>query len=209
MHIREPFNAISHGIGVLLSIAGLVYLVIVAEGALATVAMVLYGSSLVTLYGASTLYHALPLGDRGVRVMRQLDHSAIYLLIAGTYSPVCLVAAPPVWGWSLFGVVWGLALVGIILRNTVRSIPRWLYTSIYVAMGWTALVAVKPLLDAFTVDALLWLVAGGVAYTLGAVLYATKWPDLLPRHVGFHGIWHLFVLAGSVFHYVFIAVYVV
>lgn len=208
MRIREPFNAVSHGVGALAAVVGLVYLVWTAEGALARTSFALYGASLILLYLASTLYHGLPVGPEGQRVLRRIDHSAIYLLIAGSYTPVCLLAAPPAWGWSIFGVVWGLALTGIVLRNLGPTMPRWLYTMLYIAMGWTAVVAVGPLIDTFSWAALAWLVAGGLAYTIGAVLYATEWPDILPRHVGSHGIWHLFVLAGSVFHFVFIAAYV-
>ncbi|MDX1611309.1 MAG: hemolysin III family protein [Candidatus Thermoplasmatota archaeon] len=206
--IREPFNALSHFLGVLLGIAGLVYLVIQADGALETVAFTVYGVALILLYLSSTLYHALPVGPKTLQVLRRLDHSAIYLFIAGTYTPVCLVALSPGWGWSIFAVVWSLALTGVVVRNLAWKMPRWVYTALYLALGWVAIVGVKPLVDTFPWHGLALLVLGGLAYTVGAVIYATEWPDILPDHVGHHGIWHLSVLSGTGFHYAFIAAYV-
>ncbi len=208
MPLREPFNTFSHGVGILLAAAGLVFLVWQAETAFATAAYAVYGVSLVTLFLASTLYHALPVSKRARLALRRFDHTAIYLLIAGTYTPICLLAIPPGWGWTIAGIIWGLAAVGIVTRNLLRDLPRWAMTTIYLAMGWTAIVGIKPLLDTFTWPALLLLALGGIAYTVGAAVYAFRWPDPLPDHVGSHGIWHLFVLAGAGFHFAFIAAYV-
>jgi hemolysin III len=208
MGVHEPFNAASHAIAVPLSLAGLVYLVVQADGALATAATAVYGGSLTALYLASTLHHGVPGEGRVRRVLRRLDHTAIFLLIAGTYTPVTLLALPPGWGWTLFGIVWGLTAVGIVTRNVYFDVPRWVSVAIYIAMGWTALAAAKPMIDVFPWSALAWLAGGGIAYTLGAIVYATEWPDPMPDTIGAHGIWHLFVLAGSTLHYVFIAGYV-
>lgn len=208
MAIREPFNTVSHGLGVLAAVAGLVFLVWQAEGALATTAYAVYGSCLVLVYVASTTYHALPVSERGVRLLRRFDQSAVFLMIAGSYTPICLLALPPGWGWTIFGVVWGLTAVGIVTKNIYATLPSWATVGIYLAMGWTSLVAVKPMLAVFSWTGLTWLVAGGVAYTLGAIVYAAEWPDPLPDHVGHHGIWHLFVLAGSAFHFVFMVGFV-
>lgn len=208
MGLREPFNALSHGLGVALSIAGLVYLVYQAESLTATVAMAIYGGSLVALYLASTLYHGVPADRRVRRFLRRLDHIAIFLLIAGTYTPVTLLALSPGWGWSIFGAVWGLTVIGIVAKIFYVDIPRWANAAIYLTMSWTALVAIKPMIEVFPWGGLAWLGAGGLAYTLGAVVYAAEWPDPLPEHVGAHGLWHICVLAGSAFHFVFIAGYV-
>jgi hemolysin III len=208
MGIHEPFNAVSHGLGAVLSLVGLVYLVYQAEGAMATAAMAVYGASLTVLYLASTLHHGVPGEGRVRRVLRRLDHTAIFLLIAGTYTPVALLALPAGWGWTLFGIVWGLTAVGVVTRNVFLDLPRWAVVGIYLAMGWTALVALKPMVSVFSWSALAWLAGGGLAYTIGAIIYATERPDPMPETVGAHGIWHLFVLAGSAFHYVFIAGYV-
>lgn len=208
MGLREPFNAVSHGLGVLGAIAGLVYLVYRAESGLATLAMAVYGGSLVALFLASTLYHGVPADRRVRRILRRVDHVAIFLLIAGTYTPVTLLALSPGWGWSIFGVVWGLTIVGIVAKVVYVDIPRWANAVIYLAMSWTALVAVEPMIEVFPWGGLAWLLGGGVAYTLGAIIYAVEWPDPLPDYVGAHGLWHVFVLAGSALHYVFIAGYV-
>lgn len=204
MGLREPFNAVSHGVGVALSLAALVYLLYRAESLTATVALAVYGGSLALLYLASTLYHGIPAKPEIQRRLRQFDHTAVFLLIAGSYTPVTLLALPPGWGWSIFGVVWGLTAVGVVTKVVHLDLPRWVNVSIYLAMGWTAVVAIRPMLDVFSWAALGWLAAGGLAYTIGAIIYATEWPDPLPDRVGSHGIWHLFVLAGSALHYVFI-----
>lgn len=208
MGIREPFNTWSHAPGIVAAVAGLVFLVWQAESAMATTAYAVYGATLVLVYAASTMYHALPLSDRGVRVMRQIDQSAVFLVIAGTYTPICLLALPPGWGWSIFGVIWGLSAVGVVTQSLGLDLPTWLMTGVYLAMGWTSVVALKPLLTVFSWEGLAWMVGGGLAYTLGAIVYATEWPDPLPERVGFHGIWHLFVLAGSMAHFILMAGYV-
>lgn len=208
MGLRQPFNTATHGAAVPLAIVGLVYLIYRVEGTLATVAMSVYGVSLAALYLASTLHHGVPGEGRVRRVLQRVDHTAVFLLIAGTYTPVLLLALPPGWGWSLFGVVWGLTLVGIVTRNIFFDLPRWVIVGIYLALAWMVLVGLKPMVEVFSWSALAWLGAGGVAYTLGAIVYATQWPDPMPDHIGSHGIWHLCVLTGSAFHYVFIAGYV-
>jgi hemolysin III len=200
----EPFSCYSHLVGVLLAISGLVVLLgLSRDDPWRLVAFSIYGASLILLYLASTVYHwlLLPIAQR--KWLNRIDHVAIFLLIAGTYTPVCLVTLRGGWGWTVFGVVWGVALAGMILKLFFRSLPRWISASLYLGMGWTAVVAVAPLVRAFPPPALLWLLAGGLLYTAGAVIYATRRPNPLPRVFGFHEIFHLFVLGGSISHFVF------
>jgi len=206
---KEPFSSYSHLVGVLLSIAALVTLVVQSRhDPWCVVAFSIYGASLILLYSASTLYHWLPLSPRADDLMRRFDHIAIFGLIAGSYTPVCLVSLRGGWGWSVFGVVWGIALAGVVLKLAFEHLPNVVSTVLYVGMGWIAVVAIVPLTERFAPEALLWLAAGGVAYTIGAVIYAIERPDPYPQVFGHHEIFHLFVLAGSAFHYVFMARYV-
>ncbi len=193
----ELINGVTHGVGFLLSIAGLVVLVVLAAsrgGARHVVACSVYGSTLILLYLASTLYHSVT-APRAKQVLRLIDHIAIYLLIAGTYTPFMLLTLRGGWGWSLFGVIWGLAIVGSVFK--ILFIGRFRKTSvvIYLLMGWLVVVGLKPLLASLPLAGFVWLMAGGAAYTLGVVFYAWK---SLPHH---HAIWHVFVMLGSTCHF--------
>jgi hemolysin III len=204
MHSGERFNGYSHLAGTVLAVAGTTVLVVLAAQKgdpwrVATFAV--YGATLVLLYLVSTLYHSLR--GRAKAVFRKLDHCSIYLLIAGTYTPFMLVVLGGAWGWSLFGVVWGLAVVGIVQEVWLARGARIPSLVIYVAMGWIALVALVPLLERLSMAAFAWVLGGGLAYTAGIVFYVY---DERVRH--FHGIWHLFVMGGSAAHYVAIAAYV-
>ena len=192
-----------------LSITGLVTLLVESRGdPWRVVGFSIYGASLILLYSASTIYHWQALPPRGEDILKRLDHVAIFVLIAGTYTPVCLVTLRGGWGWSVLGLVWGLALLGLLLKLFFQHLPRWSSTALYVGMGWIAVVAVVPLVQSLPVSGLMWLVAGGVLYTLGAVIYAVKWPDPAPQVFGFHEVFHVFVLAGSITHFVFMMRYV-
>ena len=198
MYYGERFNAWTHLVGTLLAGIGAVWLLVfaVASGdAWKIVSIAIYGVTLVVLYGTSTGYHSLR--GRAKAVLRKLDHLSIYLLSAGTYTPFCLVTLRGPWGWSLFGVVWGLAVLGMAQEIKPRSEARVLSVVIYAVMGWIVLVAIPPLLDRLGTAGVLWLAGGGAAYTLGIVFYAF---DKRFRH--WHGIWHLFVIAGSVLHFI-------
>jgi hemolysin III len=202
---EEIANAVTHGLGAAASIAGLAVLVVAAAtrgDAWHVVSVSIFGATLVMLYAASTLYHGLPLG-RAKAVFRVLDHSAIYLLIAGTYTPFALVSLRGPWGWSLLGVIWGCAVAGIVLRTTFGV--RWpiALVVLYVAMGWAGIVAVRPMIAAMPGRGLALVALGGIAYTLGIVFYSWR---RLPYH---HAVWHLFVLAGSALHYFAVLLYVV
>jgi hemolysin III len=202
---EEIASAVTHGLGAAASIAGLAVLAAVAAvrgDAWHVVSVSIFGASLFVLYAASTLYHSLPLG-RAKAVFRVLDHSAIYLLIAGTYTPFALVSLRGPWGWSLLGVIWGCAVVGIVLRTTFGARWRMARVILYVAMGWAGLVAVRPMIAAVPAGGLALVALGGLAYTGGLAFYGWR---RLPYH---HAVWHLFVLTGSALHYLAVLLYVV
>ena len=204
MYYGERFNAWTHLVGAVLACIGAVWLIVVAglQGdPWKIVSFSIYGFTLLLLYSISTLYHSTR--GRAKRVMRKLDHLSIYLLIAGSYTPFCLVSLRGPWGWSLFGVVWGLALIGMLQEIKPRSEARILSIVIYALMGWIVLVAVKPLLHSLGAAGFAWLAAGGVFYTVGIIFFAF---DSRFRH--WHGIWHLFVIAGSLMHFVAVFFYV-
>jgi hemolysin III len=204
MYHGERFNSISHLIGATLALAALVVLVVFASlkgDPWKIVSFSIYGTTLFLLYALSTLYHSLR--GRAKEIFKKLDHAAIYLLIAGSYTPFTLVTLRGAWGWSLFGIVWGLAIIGIVLDSRHGDGPRVYQMIIYLLMGWVVLVALYPLLQNLPTGGIIWLVVGGLCYTGGMVFYAL---DEKLNHA--HGIWHLFVLAGSVSHFLAILLYV-
>lgn len=204
MYHGERFNSISHLVGAALAVAGTAVLVVLAArlgDPWKIVGFSIYGAMLVALYVASTAYHSVR--GRAKEILQKVDHCSIYLLIAGSYTPFALVSLRGAWGWSLLGVVWGLALLGIAQEIWLAKGARVLSLVIYVLMGWLALVAVVPLWEALTPAGFGWLLAGGACYTLGIVFYAT---DHKVRHG--HGLWHLFVLGGSICHFITVLLYV-
>lgn len=210
--LKDPISALTHLVGAIASIVALVFLIIVSvtQGDIYNiVSFIVFGVSLILLYTFSTLYHSINVSEKVTRILRKFDHMMIFVLIAGTYTPICLGPLRGPWGWSIFGVVWGLAIGGIILKAVANNPPRWLSTSIYVLMGWVVLVAVVPMLNAFSIEALLWLLAGGIFYTVGAVIYGLKKPNLPFKNFGFHEIFHIFVLLGSLCHFYFIINYAI
>lgn len=199
---EEIANAISHGLGLVLALVATPFLIVSCvrhADTISLIAAIVFAVSVVLLYGASTLYHALP-PNRAKRILKVLDHSAIYLLIAGTYTPFTLGVLRGTWGWTLFGIVWSLALMGVVLKTMNKMWHPHLSTGLYLLMGWLVIVAIKPLLASLPAAGMAWLVAGGLAYTAGVIFYAT---DSRWRYG--HFVWHLFVLAGTTCH--FIAVY--
>ena len=204
MYYGERFNSISHLIGAVAALAGLVVVVVVAArqgDPWKIVSFSIYGTTLFFLYTVSTLYHSFR--GKAKQVFRKLDHYSIYFLIAGTYTPFTLVTLRGHWGWTIFGVIWGLVVVGIVLESLPQKGNRLLSLGVYILMGWLVLVALNPLLQALPWAGFVWLLMGGLFYTGGVVFYLF---DEQIRH--FHGIWHLFVLAGSISHYVTILFYV-
>lgn len=200
---EEIANSISHGIGAALSIAAIVILLFYSgnyRDAWRVVSFSVYGSTLFILYLASTLYHAFT-HPAVKRFFRMIDHSSIFLLIAGTYTPVCLVAMRGAWGWTLFGLIWGIAVFGIIYETVFLGKHKYLSLAIYTGMGWLAIIAIKPMIDLLPAGLLAWIFIGGLFYTLGIVFYA--W-DRLPYN---HATWHIFVLCGSIAHFFGILIY--
>jgi hemolysin III len=206
--LREPVNALTHSIGALLSVVGLVLLLAVGirnGSARQIIAFSIFGASLVAMYSVSTLYHGLPLSPRGIARARRLDHVMIYVLIAGSYTPICLLFLPSRLGIPLLAIVWALAAIGTAQKIAWMRAPVWLSTALYLGMGWIAIIVVKPLLAAAPRGFFLWLLAGGLFYSVGAIVHGTKWPRRVMagtrRMFGAHEIWHLFVMAGSFAHY--------
>jgi hemolysin III len=205
MYYGEKFNAVSHLVGTVLALAGAIVLIVLAARVgdpWKVVSVSIYGLTLVVMYSSSTLYHSVR--GRSKDVLQKMDHQSIYLLIAGSYTPFCLVTLRGPWGWSLFGVVWGLALLGGLQEIRPRNDARILSVVIYLLMGWVALVALVPLVHALGRAGFAWVAAGGLFYTIGIVFYAL---DTRLAHA--HGVWHLFVLAGSATHYIAIIKYVI
>ena len=203
--LEEVANSVTHGVGTALSIAGLVILVTMAArrgDAWHVTSFAIFGSSLVLLYLASTLYHSLPQGA-SKRLFRVIDHACIYLLIAGTYTPFTLTVLRGPMGWTLFGLVWGLALAGVIFKVFMGHRYRIFSTIAYVLIGWVAVIAVKQMVEVMPLAGFLWIVAGGLAYTFGVVFYAYD-----KRVPYFHAAWHLMVMTGSLCHFVAILFYI-
>ena len=202
--MEEIMNAVTHGIGTLLAVAGLVLLTVFASlygDIWHVISFSIYGTTLVLLYLASTLYHSFT-NERLKVIFKILDHSAIYLLIAGTYTPFTLVPLHGVLGWTVFGLVWGLAILGIVLKVFFAGQFKMASTLCYILMGWFILIAIKPLIATVAINGIIWLIVGGLLYTLGSVFYL--W-NKLPYN---HAIWHLFVLAGSISHFIAVFLYV-
>lgn len=201
--LREPVNSLTHWAGAVLALAGLVTLLIVGWGTPSKViSLAVYGLSLILLFSASATYHMVQVRDRALEIFRKIDHAAIYLLIAGTYTPFCVNAFTGFWKWGMLGIIWSLALIGIVVKVFYIRAPRWLNAGFYLIMGWSCLAAVGQMLAALPAWVIGWLVAGGVIYTLGAVVYITRILNFRPGVFGFHEMWHIFVLLAAAAHFV-------
>lgn len=206
--IREPGSAITHFIGMMLALFAAVPLLVkagVSSGAKTFTAMAIFMASMVLLYGASAMYHSVNLSGRSLRIFRKLDHMMIFVLIAGSYTPVCLIVLGGDLGHTLLTLVWGIALGGMLIKACWITCPKWFSSVIYIAMGWVCLLVFGRLLDTLPTAAFLWLLAGGIIYTAGGVIYALKLPLFNSKHKDFgsHEVFHLFVMAGSACHFVF------
>jgi len=201
--LREPVNGLTHLGGAIAAFFGEIALLVVGWDVPTKIASaVVYGLSLILLFSASAVYHMARVKPRIQEVLHRLDHSAIFVLIAGTYTPFCLVALTGFWRWGLMAIIWVFAIAGILVKVFLPNMPRWLHTAPYIIMGWLGVIAAGQMFKDLSTFALVWLLIGGIIYTLGAVIYATKKLDLFPGRFGFHELWHVFVLLGALAHFI-------
>jgi len=212
-YLREPINGFTHLFGAILSFIGLLALVIKTAlqgpSAVALTAVIIFGISMILLYSASATYHLVVSTEKVISYLRRIDHAMIFLLIAGSYTPFCLIALKDTAGWILFSVIIGIAIVGISFKLIWFNCPRWLSTSIYVLMGWLAVFLIGPLKKALSPQGLDLLIMGGVFYTIGAIIYATKPNFLKSKYLGFHEIFHIFIMFGTLTHFFCVFKYVI
>ncbi len=211
--IREPGSAITHFIAMMMAVFAAVPLLVkagVQSGHRNFLAMTIFMGSMILLYGASATYHSVDLTGKSLRVFRKLDHMMIFVLIAGSYTPVCLIVLGGRLGYTLLALVWGIAALGMIVKAFWITCPKWFSSVIYIAMGWVCVLAFGALLKNLSLPAFLWLLAGGIIYTVGGVIYALKLPLFNAKHkfFGSHEVFHLFVMGGSICHFIFMYLYV-
>lgn len=211
--IREPGSAITHFIGMMMAVFAMVPLLIkagISSGEKSFVAMLIFMLSMILLYGASAMYHSVNLEGKYLRIFRKIDHMMIFVLIAGSYTPVCLIVLGGKQGYTLLTVVWSIAIVGMLVKAFWITCPKWFSSLIYIAMGWVCVFVFGELLDSLPFSAFMWLLAGGLIYTAGGIIYALKLPIFNSKHAyfGSHEIFHLFCMAGSACHFVFMYCYV-
>ena len=204
--LREPGSALTHFIAMIMAVGAAVPLLLKAasHGSVCLLAMLVFIISMILLYGASATYHSVNLPAAVIKILRKIDHSMIFVLIAGTYTPVCMVVLGDHTGWMLLGLVWGIAIAGILIKAFWITCPKWFSSMIYIAMGWVCVLAFGKIVHALPAPAFGWLLAGGIIYTVGGVIYALKLPIFNSRHQNFgsHEIFHLFVMGGSLCHYI-------
>ncbi len=211
--IREPGSAITHFIAMMMAVFATVPLLVKAgiqSGWENFLAMAIFMGSMILLYGASATYHSVDLTGRSLRIFRKLDHMMIFVLIAGSYTPVCLIVLGGKLGYTLLALVWGIAAVGMLVKACWITCPKWFSSVIYIAMGWVCVLVFGPLLKTLSAPAFLWLLSGGIIYTVGGVIYALKLPLFNAKHkfFGSHEVFHLFVMGGSICHFIFMYLYV-
>lgn len=211
--IREPGSAITHFIGMMLAVFAAVPLLVkagITSGVQSFTAMAIFMASMILLYGSSAMYHSVNLAGKGLRIFRKLDHIMIFVLIAGSYTPVCLIVLGGDIGYRLLAIVWGIAFIGMTVKAFWITCPKWFSSIIYIAMGWVCVLVLGQLLDTLSTAAFLWLLAGGIIYTIGGVIYALKLPIFNAKHKSFgsHEVFHLFVMGGSVCHFIFMYLFV-
>ena len=204
LKIKEPFSAISHALGAILSIIALTLLIQESINPIKPwhiVSFTIFGTGMFLLYTASTLYHWLPVSTDIENKLRNLDHVMIHILIASTYTPICLIPLRGVWGWSMFGIVWTLAIFGILLKLFWKSLPNWFSTTFYIFLGWLSIIAIYPMMMTLQLGAIIWIFIGGFFYTLGAIIHGINKPNPIPKILGAHEIFHVFVILGSFSHF--------
>lgn len=208
---REPISSLTHLVGAFLSTIGLILLIKYSSGitnSYNTIILSVFGISSILLYSASSTYHKSTSSKKVIKVLRRVDHAMIYILIAGTYTPICLIALKGTMGTLLFLGIWILALIGIVLKMIWFDAPRWLYTGFYILMGWLSIFAIIPIIKAISLGGFIWLLSGGLFYTVGGIIYATKRPKINLKLFGFHEIFHIFIMLGSLCHYILMFKYI-
>jgi len=207
--LREPVNGLTHFFAAIVAAIGLIALVMIGwKSIIKEISLSIYGISLILLFAASATYHMVKAKPTIIEKLRKFDHSAIYVLIAGTYTPICMIMFSGFWKWGLLALIWSLAALGVALEVVLIKARRWLRVGVYIMMGWICIAAIGEMLKVMPAGALVWLFAGGVIYTLGAIVYAAKNLDFFPGKFGFHEVWHIFVILAAVAHFITIAVYV-
>ncbi len=207
--LREPVNGLTHLGAAIAAVCGLAALLVIGRDSPAKQAsLLIYGVALILMFSASATYHLVKAKPEVALVLRKLDHSAIYLLIAGTYTPICLHFFTGFWRWGVLAIIWLMALVGVGVKVFVIRAPRWLNAAIYLAMGWLCLAGAKVMLATMPTGALAWLLLGGILFSVGAIVYVAKRPDFYPGVFGFHEIWHIFVILGCLSHFILVAAYI-
>lgn len=208
--LKDPGSAITHFLGMAGALLVTIPLLSRAEDTIHAVSLAIFICSMVLLYGASTTYHTFDVSESINTLLKKIDHMMIFILIAGSYTPVCLIVLNGKIGYILLSIVWGIALIGIIIKSLWVYCPKWFSSILYIAMGWTCVFAFSPILDNLSMDAFYWLLGGGILYTVGGIIYALKLPIFNENHkfINSHVIFHIFVLAGSACHYVFMYRYV-
>ncbi len=207
--LRDPVSGLMHLAAAAVAALGLALLVYLGRDSVSKqTTLVIYGLSVIAMFAASATYHLVNASPATLQFLRKLDHSAIYLIIAGTYTPICLYFFTGFWQWGMVTLIWLFALVGILVKLVFIHAPRWLTVVIYLVMGWLGLVAIPEMVNAMPPGAIAWLLAGGIFFTLGALVYALKKPDWYPNVFGFHELWHIFVILGVLCHFILIAAYI-
>jgi hemolysin III len=212
-YIREPINGLTHLAGAILSFIALLAMVIktsmTTDSPLSIAAVIIFGISMILLYSASATYHMVLAKDKVIAYLRRLDHSMIFILIAGTYTPYCLISLKGVTGWVLFSIISTIAVLGVIFKLVWFHSPRWLSTSLYIAMGWMIIFFAAPLAENLHTNGLFLLILGGILYTIGGIIYGAKPKFLKTKHMGFHEIFHIFIMLGSLAHFLSVFLFVI
>ena len=208
--LRDPASGLSHLVGALLSVVALVLLLhaaITQKSPWEIVAYSIFGVSMILLYSASTIYHLVSASEKVIIRLRKLDHAMIFVLIAGSYTPICLTPLRGKLGFILLATLWVTAISGIVFKMFFINAPRWFYTMVYIVMGWAAIFVIVPLYKAVGLSAIIWLVTGGLFYTLGGIIYALKKPNFIPKWLGFHELFHILIILGSASHFLMVYLY--
>lgn len=207
--LREPVNGLTHLFTAIAAIGGLFILLYISRtNMFKQISLAVYGFSLISLFGASAVYHLVNTTPKRLELFRKLDHAAIYIFIAGSYTPICLNMFTGFWKWGFLSIIWSFAVIGIIIKIFIIKAPRWTTAGVYLIMGWLSIFSINQMLSNLPTGALIWIAAGGIIYTFGAVIYITKIFNFSPGKFGFHEVWHIFVMLGAAAHFIAVVSYI-